>query len=72
MIAFEDIFEVIARDKDGKKFDHVSRYVCKSDLFECDMTLDVNIDVYPLEVNPQISVAVALRAPPPMSTLTFH
>jgi hypothetical protein len=28
----------------------VSRYVCKSDLFECDMVLDVNIDVYPLEV----------------------
>jgi hypothetical protein len=78
---FEDIFEVVKRDPDGKKFDKgecplpscsclglvqfhtynstlpssdlavtVSRYVCKSDLFECDMTLDVNIDVYPLEV----------------------
>jgi len=78
-VLFEDIFECLKRDPDGKKFDKgtyagtcpsmlahlsrswhqphpcncsraVSRYVCKSDLFECDMTLDVNIDVYPLEV----------------------
>jgi DNA-directed RNA polymerase I, II, and III subunit RPABC3 len=64
-ILFEDIFEVIAKDKDGKKFDHVSRFVCKSDLFECDMTLDVNIDVYPLEVRGCLMVAA--WHPPPFS-----
>ncbi len=90
---FEDIFEVLARDPDGKKFDTggaasrrgaatlavppgsrvcrqaaagrlstmrvvahmllccaVSRYQCRSELYECDLTLDVNVEVYPLEV----------------------
>ncbi|KAG1675645.1 hypothetical protein FOA52_002354 [Chlamydomonas sp. UWO 241] len=58
-ILFEDIFEVVKRDPDGKKFDRVSRYVCKSDLFECDMTLDVNVDVYPMEVGKKYKVALA-------------
>ncbi len=71
-VLFEDIFEVQARDPDGKKFDKgaspsgrrsdgnlvtvrasgcpVSRYTARSDLYECDLTLDVNVDVYPLEV----------------------
>ncbi len=29
----------------------VSRYVCRSELYECDLILDVNIDVYPMEVS---------------------
>jgi hypothetical protein len=84
-VLFDDIFEIKARDPDGKKFDKgglaamqackrqmlsgsaqvpsqalqplgsplpsaVSRYVARSDLYECDLTLDVNTDVYPLEV----------------------
>lgn len=57
--SFEDIFEVLSRDPDGKKFDHVSRYVCKSELYECDLTLDVNIEVYPLEVGQKYLVALA-------------
>mmetsp|Transcript_40185 Transcript_40185/g.89160 ORF Transcript_40185/g.89160 Transcript_40185/m.89160 type:complete len:154 (-) Transcript_40185:913-1374(-) len=58
-ILFDDIFEVVRQDPDGKKFDKVSRYQCKSDLFECDMTLDVNIDVYPLQLNSKYQVALA-------------
>eukprot|EP00983_Pelagomonas_calceolata_P012790 409026-Pelagomonas_calceolata.AAC.5 len=95
---FEDIFEVLVKDPDGKKFDKggwcsgcasgfmmaawrlchtahldscscmpflracplaVSRYQCRSDLYECDLTLDVNVDVYPLEVNAKYQVALA-------------
>ena len=28
----------------------VSRFVCRSELFEFDLTVDINIDVYPLKV----------------------
>eukprot|EP00798_Chlamydomonas_sp_ICE-L_P025939 gene25939-11615_t len=56
---FEDIFEVVSRDPDGMKFDRVSRYVCKSDLYECDMQLDINVDVYPLETGKKYNVALA-------------
>jgi hypothetical protein len=28
----------------------VSRFVCRSELYEFDLTLDVNVDVYPLQV----------------------
>ena len=34
----------------------VSRFVCRSELFEFDLSVDINIDVYPLKVR---------RAPPP-------
>lgn len=46
-------------DVDGKKFDKVSRMVCKSDLYEFDMKLDVNVDIYPLEVGDKFSLALA-------------
>lgn len=82
-VLFDDIFDIKARDPDGKKFDKgeaaaeqvilqpcwafalmlpfmrrfaVSRYTARSDLYECDLTLDVNIDVYPLEVRGDASV----------------
>lgn len=28
----------------------VSRFVCRSELYEFDLTLDINIDIYPLKV----------------------
>ena len=39
VIAYEDIFEVIDRDPDGKKFDKVSRFRCRSQ-FEADLEID--------------------------------
>ena len=35
---FEDIFEVIDRDPDGKKFDRVSRYTCRSE-FDAELAI---------------------------------
>jgi DNA-directed RNA polymerase I, II, and III subunit RPABC3 len=29
VIAYEDLFEIIDRDADGKKFDKVSRFRCR-------------------------------------------
>lgn len=58
-VLFEDIFEIQSRDKDGKKFDRVSRFHGHSDLYEMDLILDVNIDVYPLQAGEKISLALA-------------
>lgn len=33
----------------------VSRYQCRSDLYEMDLMLDVNIEVYPLKVRRSVS-----------------
>eukprot|EP00026_Physarum_polycephalum_P022028 Phypoly_transcript_25755.p1 GENE.Phypoly_transcript_25755~~Phypoly_transcript_25755.p1 ORF type:complete len:169 (+),score=21.78 Phypoly_transcript_25755:68-508(+) len=48
-ILFEDQFEVKDIDPDGKKFDRVSRIFCTSEIYEMEMWLDVNTDIYPLE-----------------------
>ena len=49
MVAYEDLFEVIDRDADGKKFDKVSRFKCRSQ-FEAELQIDINVDIYKLEV----------------------
>lgn len=59
MILFEDIFEVIHKDKDGVKFDKVSRFECKSDLYEMDLVLDVNVDIYTLKQHDKFALAIA-------------
>ena len=55
---YEDMFEVIDRDPDGKKFDRVSRYKCRSE-FDAELTIDVNVDVYPLTFGQRFSLALA-------------
>ena len=50
VIAYEDIFEILDQDADGKRFDRVSRFRCRS-AFESDLQIDINIDIdlnYPL------------------------
>ncbi|GBF88412.1 DNA-directed RNA polymerase IV and V subunit 8B-like [Raphidocelis subcapitata] len=58
-ILFEDVFDVQKRDPDGKKFDKVSRYVLKSDLYEFEVTVDINIDIFPLQVGEKVSLCLA-------------
>lgn len=50
VVAYEDLFEVIDRDADGKKFDKVSRFRCRSQ-FEAELQIDINVDIYNLEVS---------------------
>jgi len=50
-ILFEDIFDVKDIDKDGKKFDKVSRLECFGENYEMDLLIDINTDIYPMEVN---------------------
>ncbi|KAK9863380.1 hypothetical protein WJX84_008004 [Apatococcus fuscideae] len=53
-----DVFEVKEKDPDGKKFDKVSRIICHSDLYEFVMTLDINIDIYPVEVGDKLATVL--------------
>lgn len=96
-VLFEDIFEVLVVDPDGKRFDKgkilknsiqnralnssmhmfvprafnshapfaVSRFKCKGDLYEMDLTLDVNVELYPLEASPSTVYRIIHRQSSP-------
>eukprot|EP00794_Sanderia_malayensis_P010983 gene10983-12146_t len=54
----EDIFFVKDIDPGGKKFDRVSRLHCESESYKMDMILDVNTQVYPVDLNDKFSVVI--------------
>ncbi|GLC37441.1 hypothetical protein PLESTB_001585400 [Pleodorina starrii] len=58
-ILFEDVFDVVDKDPDGKKFDSVSRFVCHSDLYEMDLHIDLNTELFPLQRNDKFSLVLA-------------
>ncbi|KAK9895937.1 RNA polymerase I [Cystobasidium minutum MCA 4210] len=58
-ILFDDLFKVSAVDRDGKKFDRVSRINAKSENHEMDLTLDINTDLWPLVPNDTFSFVLA-------------
>eukprot|EP00667_Euglena_gracilis_P023260 EG_transcript_26233 len=55
----EDTFEVKELDPEGRKFDLVSRAVLRSERHEMDCTMDVNIDVYPVDCGMRLAMAWA-------------
>ncbi|KAM0755949.1 DNA-directed RNA polymerase II subunit H [Meredithblackwellia eburnea MCA 4105] len=56
---FNDTFTISSVDKDGKKFDRVSRVNGKSSNHDMDLTLDVNSDLLPLQPSATFSFALA-------------
>eukprot|EP00241_Pyramimonas_parkeae_P020253 CAMPEP_0114299246 /NCGR_PEP_ID=MMETSP0059-20121206/12866_1 /TAXON_ID=36894 /ORGANISM="Pyramimonas parkeae, Strain CCMP726" /LENGTH=149 /DNA_ID=CAMNT_0001421695 /DNA_START=45 /DNA_END=494 /DNA_ORIENTATION=+ len=60
----EDVFEVLEQDPDGQKFMKVSRFHCKSEYFEFELCLDVNIDVYPLKPGEKFNLGLAYTLSP--------
>ena len=68
VIAYEDIFEILDQDADGKRFDRVSRFRCRS-AFESDLQIDINIDIYKLEVRPRVDHPRGARGLHPPSRL---
>jgi RNA polymerase Rpb8. len=66
VIAYEDLFEVIDQDPDGKKFDKVSRFRCRSQ-FEAELQIDINVDIYKLEVRSPFPSTRSRPPPPPRS-----
>eukprot|EP00656_Telonema_subtile_P042052 TRINITY_DN4747_c0_g1_i1.p1 TRINITY_DN4747_c0_g1~~TRINITY_DN4747_c0_g1_i1.p1 ORF type:complete len:144 (+),score=39.71 TRINITY_DN4747_c0_g1_i1:204-635(+) len=55
---FEDIFEVSEDPRDDKKFDRVSRLVCRSENYEMELTLDVNTDIYPVYLQDRFTMVL--------------
>ena len=62
-VLFEDIFEIKDIDPDGKKFNRVSRIHCESESFKMDLILDVNSQIYPVELGEKfrLMITVTLR-----------
>ncbi|KAI5073607.1 hypothetical protein GOP47_0011620 [Adiantum capillus-veneris] len=58
-LLFEDIFTIVAMDPDGKKFDKVSRIEARSEQFDMHMLLDVNTEIYPLQVDDKFTMALS-------------
>lgn len=51
MALFEDVFEVTEIDKEGKRFDSVSRIECRGEDHEdVHLSLDYNCDIYKLKI----------------------
>ncbi|KAF9458208.1 RNA polymerase [Collybia nuda] len=58
-IVFDDIFTINAVDKEGKKFDRVSRLYAHSKNYDMDLTLDYNIELFPLQQEQSFALALA-------------
>lgn len=78
-IVFEDLFDTLEKDRDGKKFDRgefkicfraalwyelVSRITAKSENYHMDMILDFHNLLYPMEANEKYVVALARTLSP--------
>jgi DNA-directed RNA polymerase I, II, and III subunit RPABC3 len=60
IIKYEAMFETIDQDPDGKKFDRVSRFVCRSTPYgDSELTLDVNVDAYPIDIGAKFTYVLA-------------
>ncbi|KAF5336851.1 hypothetical protein D9611_003324 [Ephemerocybe angulata] len=58
-LLFDDIFTISAIDKEGKKFDRVSRLYAHSKNYDMDLTLDYNIELFPLESGQSFALALS-------------
>nr|XP_018260869.1 DNA-directed RNA polymerase I, II, and III subunit RPABC3 [Kwoniella dejecticola CBS 10117]OBR83027.1 DNA-directed RNA polymerase I, II, and III subunit RPABC3 [Kwoniella dejecticola CBS 10117] len=58
-IIFEDRFTVETVDKDGKKFDRVSRITAPSHNLQMSLTLDLANELYPLQEGEVFTLAIA-------------
>ncbi|PBL00761.1 RNA polymerase [Armillaria gallica] len=58
-VVFDDIFTISSIDKEGRKFDRVSRLQAHSKNYDMDMTLDYNIELFPLETGQHFALALA-------------
>lgn len=72
-IVFEDLFHIDTLDKDGKKFDRgmsfdagvsstnakVSRVTGKSDNYGMSLILDINSELYPININEKYTLVIS-------------
>ena len=50
----------------------VSRFRCRSDLYEMDLLIDINVDIYPMEVSGWLAAAVDVSSFSPSSKTPPH
>lgn len=55
----DDIFEVLAKDTEGKKFEKVSRLRCRGNYHEYELTIDINCAIYALEEGDKFTLGLA-------------
>ena len=53
---FDKPFEVTMVNPDGKKFDRVSRLVCKGTTDNVDLVVDINVEVYPVKTGDKLKI----------------
>jgi len=58
-IVFNDEFTIDDIDKEGRKFDRVSRLYARSKNYEMDLTLDYNIELFPLKTGQTFTLSLA-------------
>jgi len=58
-IVFNDEFTIDEIDKDGRKFDRVSRLSAKSKNYDMDLTLDYNVELLPLKAGQTLTLSLA-------------
>ncbi|CAH7689611.1 RNA polymerase, partial [Phakopsora pachyrhizi] len=63
-LLFDDLFTLTSLDKDGKKFDRVSRLSAISSNHQMDLTLDFHLELYPLKVGDSFSLALSSSLTP--------
>ncbi|WVQ74166.1 hypothetical protein IAR50_003759 [Cryptococcus sp. DSM 104548] len=63
-IIFDDRFTVETVDKDGKKFDRVSRITAKSHNHSMALTLDLAVELYPLLAGETFTLSLARSLEP--------
>lgn len=55
---FEDNMTITSIDKEGKVFDKVSRIEANADYSKCNITLDINSDLYPISKDSLYKIAI--------------
>ncbi|KIJ45602.1 hypothetical protein M422DRAFT_227262 [Sphaerobolus stellatus SS14] len=58
-VLFDDLFTIEDIDREGKKFDRVSRLIARSSNFDMGLTLDYNMELYPLKKDEKFSLVLA-------------
>ncbi|ORX56921.1 RNA polymerase, partial [Hesseltinella vesiculosa] len=56
---FQDIFDIKDVNPNGKRFDRVSRVIARSENFEMELTLDINSELYPVDIADKVSFVLA-------------
>ncbi|EDQ84634.1 uncharacterized protein MONBRDRAFT_30048 [Monosiga brevicollis MX1] len=58
-VLFEDVFTVRDKDPHGKRFDRVSRVICEGMSFNIELILDLNTQLYPVDLNDRFTLCLA-------------